>query len=118
MPTTIADFWRMIWEQEACVIVMLTELVSTDGQAKAHVYWPISRELSLVVGHNFKVTLLNEIQEGSITVRFLEMGVLTTNKTHFFKLPRKKKKEKKKKKKKKGGAKRVTKGRQSQKTTL
>jgi len=39
MPSTIPDFWRMIWEQEVPVIVMLTKLFER-GQIRAHAYWP------------------------------------------------------------------------------
>lgn len=39
VPHTISDFWRMVWEQESAVIVMLTSLVEND-RIKAHAYWP------------------------------------------------------------------------------
>lgn len=26
MPNTVADFWEMVWQEEVCLIVMLTQL--------------------------------------------------------------------------------------------
>ncbi|KAI9872197.1 MAG: hypothetical protein M1830_001923 [Pleopsidium flavum] len=38
MPATFEDFWRVVWEQNARVIVMLTA-ESEGGQLKSHPYW-------------------------------------------------------------------------------
>ncbi|XP_044755325.1 receptor-type tyrosine-protein phosphatase N2 isoform X2 [Coccinella septempunctata] len=39
LPHTSADFWQLIWEQGAVVIVMLTRLTES-GVAMCHRYWP------------------------------------------------------------------------------
>ncbi|XP_068715999.1 tyrosine-protein phosphatase non-receptor type 4-like isoform X2 [Montipora foliosa] len=36
---TCGDFWQMVWEQEASLIVMLTTTVER-GRVKCHQYWP------------------------------------------------------------------------------
>ncbi|MCJ1308805.1 hypothetical protein MMC25_002460 [Agyrium rufum] len=38
VPATFEDFWRLVWEQDARVIVMLTA-ESEGGQRKSHPYW-------------------------------------------------------------------------------
>ncbi|KAJ7397648.1 FERM and PDZ domain-containing protein 2 [Pitangus sulphuratus] len=39
LPSTMADFWQMIWESESNVIAMMTKEVEL-GQVKCHRYWP------------------------------------------------------------------------------
>lgn len=38
IPATFNDFWRLVWEQEVRVIIMLTA-ESEGGQVKSHLYW-------------------------------------------------------------------------------
>ena len=38
VPATFRDFWRVVWEQDARIIVMLTA-ESEGGQTKSHPYW-------------------------------------------------------------------------------
>ncbi|XP_068806305.1 FERM and PDZ domain-containing protein 2 isoform X2 [Struthio camelus] len=39
LPSTIPDFWQMVWENESDVIAMMTKEVEL-GKVKCHRYWP------------------------------------------------------------------------------
>lgn len=39
LPGTVDDFWRMVWENRVCVMVMLTQCVE-KGKTKCERYWP------------------------------------------------------------------------------
>ncbi|KFQ27138.1 Tyrosine-protein phosphatase non-receptor type 7 [Merops nubicus] len=38
MPNTVTDFWEMVWQEQACLIVMITEL--QERKEKCVHYWP------------------------------------------------------------------------------
>eukprot|EP01102_Stenamoeba_stenopodia_P007320 TRINITY_DN2051_c0_g1_i2.p1 TRINITY_DN2051_c0_g1~~TRINITY_DN2051_c0_g1_i2.p1 ORF type:complete len:413 (+),score=68.26 TRINITY_DN2051_c0_g1_i2:243-1481(+) len=76
VPHTIADFWRMVWEQESAVIVMLTSLVEND-RIKAHAYWP-----PLEKTHRFgffAVRLDEETYDSGVMTRKLTVTKLEDN---------------------------------------
>lgn len=42
LAVTTDDFWRMLWEHNSTIVVMLTKL-REQGRDKCHQYWPIDR---------------------------------------------------------------------------
>ena len=71
LPSTMADFWQMVWESESDVIAMMTKEVEL-GQVKCHQYWPEPPHDSIDLA-NFHLRLDNyEILEDFI-IRTIEM---------------------------------------------
>ncbi|XP_047993091.1 tyrosine-protein phosphatase Lar isoform X5 [Leguminivora glycinivorella] len=44
LPDTTDDFWRMLWEHNSTIVVMLTKLKEM-GREKCHQYWPSDRSV-------------------------------------------------------------------------
>ncbi|KAM6262829.1 FERM and PDZ domain-containing protein 2 isoform 2-T2 [Spheniscus humboldti] len=71
LPSTVADFWQMVWESESDVIAMMTKEVEL-GQVKCHRYWPEPPRDSIDLA-NFHLRLDNyQILEYFI-IRTIEM---------------------------------------------
>jgi protein tyrosine phosphatase len=69
LPITIADFWVMVWEKKAPVIVMLTQFIENLMQ-KAHLYWPVQENTPCEFGDGIvRVTLLSQNTYESVIVR-------------------------------------------------
>nr|XP_045618771.1 receptor-type tyrosine-protein phosphatase F-like isoform X2 [Procambarus clarkii] len=73
MPSTTADFWRMVWEQRVYVIVMLTNLLE-KGRDKCAQYWPRVNEPFITAG---KFTIRNHNEESRVNhaIRLLEVSL-------------------------------------------
>lgn len=53
MRNTIDDFWSMVWESGACLIVMLVNPHQTDKSDSCPTYWPLKVKEKLNVGEYF-----------------------------------------------------------------
>ena len=88
LPDTIPDFWRLVWEQNARTIVMLTNpqvcvpftqhtvlcvCVQERLKTKCEVYWPREVGCSVVYG-GIEVTLTDLTQLADYTVRSLTIN--------------------------------------------
>jgi len=70
---TIEDFWRMVWETDSNVIVMLTKEVENDKIKCTH-YWPMEKGCSFTFEDGLQVTLLSE--EKTFQDRLVERTLL------------------------------------------
>ncbi|KAL6069137.1 Proteintyrosine phosphatase [Balamuthia mandrillaris] len=83
---TVEDFWRMVWETDSNVIVMLTKEVEND-RIKCTRYWPLEEGNSFTFEY-LKVTLVREKKmEDRLAIRTVFMYNAQTNSsrevTHF-----------------------------------
>ncbi|KAK2193787.1 hypothetical protein NP493_5g04009 [Ridgeia piscesae] len=74
LETTVADFWRMIWQQNSRIVVMTTKLIEM-GRKKCVMYWPLldsSHEIELYTG---KLTIINISERHAEHYDVRELGV-------------------------------------------
>jgi len=72
LPNTFTDFWRMTWENNVHLVVMLTNLVEKN-RPKADIYWPRHTNSVLRYG-NVNVKFVKERSRGqSIKLRYFDI---------------------------------------------
>ncbi|XP_029025489.1 tyrosine-protein phosphatase non-receptor type 13 isoform X2 [Betta splendens] len=80
LPTTLADFWQMVWEQKSNVIAMMTQEVE-GGKVKCQRYWPDTPRAAEVVGDRLQLTLLKDQHLDHFVIRLFELKDVQTNET-------------------------------------
>ncbi|XP_051549133.1 tyrosine-protein phosphatase non-receptor type 4-like isoform X1 [Myxocyprinus asiaticus] len=76
LPGTCSDFWQMVWEQSATLVVMLTTQVER-GRVKCHQYWPNLSASGTYGG--FHVTCVSEEGNSAYLIRDLTLTHLESN---------------------------------------
>lgn len=72
LPSTVADFWRMVWEKNIKNIVMLTS--ETEKKvAKCHRYWPSESNRTLI-SDKLTVELIDEQKKKTEVIRKLQIS--------------------------------------------
>uniref|UniRef100_A0A915DHU2 Protein-tyrosine-phosphatase n=1 Tax=Ditylenchus dipsaci TaxID=166011 RepID=A0A915DHU2_9BILA len=74
LANTVNDFWRMIWNEECCLIAMLTNLAER-GQEKCCEYWPNERR------ENYDGLIVDCVSEFDMTHYMLREFKITQNET-------------------------------------
>ncbi|XP_073332299.1 receptor-type tyrosine-protein phosphatase F-like [Pagrus major] len=65
LPETLSDFWRMVWEQRTCTIIMMTRL-EEKSRVKCDQYWP---NRGTETYGTIQVTMLDTGELATYTVR-------------------------------------------------
>eukprot|EP01103_Thecamoeba_quadrilineata_P018031 TRINITY_DN6659_c0_g1_i1.p1 TRINITY_DN6659_c0_g1~~TRINITY_DN6659_c0_g1_i1.p1 ORF type:complete len:313 (-),score=31.94 TRINITY_DN6659_c0_g1_i1:47-985(-) len=73
LSNTFSDFWRMIWEQNTTIIVMLTRLTEC-GRIKANTYWPPTLNGSSKFG-DISVIFSDESQTDYYILRTFKLSI-------------------------------------------
>jgi len=68
LDTTSADFWRVVWQQQVSVVVMLCK-PRENGVEKCHVYWPDAEEEAVTCGDDLTVSYVGRDNRGSDFVK-------------------------------------------------
>ncbi|XP_068089583.1 tyrosine-protein phosphatase non-receptor type 13 isoform X2 [Hyperolius riggenbachi] len=72
LPSTVPDFWQMVWEQNSSVIAMMTQEVE-GGKIKCQRYWPSEPDRPSRINNELHLTLVKTQQLESFVLRILEL---------------------------------------------
>ncbi|XP_061001583.1 tyrosine-protein phosphatase non-receptor type 13 isoform X8 [Dama dama] len=77
LPTTVGDFWQMIWEQNSTVIAMMTQEVEGE-KVKCQRYWPNVLGKSTMVSDRLRLALMRVQQLKGFVVRAMTLEDIQT----------------------------------------
>nr|XP_056711281.1 tyrosine-protein phosphatase non-receptor type 13 [Euleptes europaea] len=77
LPTTVADFWQMAWEQNCTIIAMMTQEVEGE-KIKCQRYWPDERGKTTMVNDRLRLALVKVQQLKGFAVRVMELEDIHT----------------------------------------
>ncbi|XP_072517400.1 tyrosine-protein phosphatase non-receptor type 13 isoform X2 [Salminus brasiliensis] len=78
LPTTLGDFWQMVWEQKSNVIAMMTQEVE-GGKVKCQRYWPDTPRMAEMVDERLQITLVKDQHLDNFVIRLIEVKDIQTN---------------------------------------
>ncbi|XP_069026225.1 tyrosine-protein phosphatase non-receptor type 13 isoform X2 [Embiotoca jacksoni] len=78
LPTTLGDFWQMVWEQKSNVIAMMTQEVE-GGKVKCQRYWPDTPRTAEMVDDRLQITLIEDQYLDNFVIRHIEVKDIQTN---------------------------------------
>ncbi|XP_049594937.1 tyrosine-protein phosphatase non-receptor type 13 isoform X5 [Syngnathus scovelli] len=82
LPTTMGDFWQMVWEQKSNVVAMMTQEIE-GGKVKCQRYWPDSPGTTEMVDQRLQVKLVKDQYLDHFVIRLVEVKDVTTEETQL-----------------------------------
>ncbi|XP_034565082.1 tyrosine-protein phosphatase non-receptor type 13 isoform X2 [Notolabrus celidotus] len=82
LPTTLGDFWQMVWEQKSNVIAMMTQEVE-GGKVKCQRYWPDTPRTAEMVDDRLQITLIKDQYLDNFVIRLIEVKDVQTNEIQY-----------------------------------
>lgn len=80
LPQTVNDFWRMVWQEKAEVIAMITQGTKT-GKADNH-YWPPSLKETMMFADRYEVSLTQQQKLKHFDIHSIKMEDTQTGRVH------------------------------------
>uniref|UniRef100_A0ABK0LQG8 Tyrosine-protein phosphatase non-receptor type 13 n=1 Tax=Rattus norvegicus TaxID=10116 RepID=A0ABK0LQG8_RAT len=77
LPTTVGDFWQMVWEQNSTVIAMMTQEVEGE-KIKCQRYWPSILGTTTMANERLRLALLRMQQLKGFVVRVMALEDIQT----------------------------------------
>ncbi|ESO83607.1 hypothetical protein LOTGIDRAFT_133136, partial [Lottia gigantea] len=77
MPTTIDDFWRMVWSENCGKIVMLTNVLE-NAKIKCHQYWPNEPE-NVLTSRHLEIRVEKSLHRSNYVLREFKLKQTKTN---------------------------------------
>ncbi|XP_042324384.1 tyrosine-protein phosphatase non-receptor type 13 [Sceloporus undulatus] len=77
LPTTVADFWQMVWEQNCTVIAMMTQEVEGE-KVKCQRYWPEAVGKTTMISDRIRLSLVRLQQHKGFVIRAMELEDIQT----------------------------------------
>ncbi|XP_052591512.1 tyrosine-protein phosphatase non-receptor type 13 isoform X6 [Peromyscus californicus insignis] len=77
LPTTVGDFWQMVWEQNSTVIAMMTQEMEGE-KVKCQRYWPSILGTTTMANERLRLALLRMQQLKGFVVRVLSLEDIQT----------------------------------------
>lgn len=78
LPTTLGDFWQMVWEQKSNVIAMMTQEVE-GGKVKCQRYWPDTPRTAEMVDDRLQIMLIKDQHLDNFVIRLIEVKDVQVN---------------------------------------